>query len=172
MTDSRNYKVYMLRASDGRVYIGMTGQKISNRCRKSCYIGCPGMKKAIEELGWDSFEKSVLFDNLTMREAERLEKEMIIKFDSTNPAKGFNVALGGNVAGRHSDVTLQKMSESQKGKEFSANHKKNLRKPKKNGSMRRTIKQYTTEGKLVCVYQSLVEAANAVNAFVESIVRC
>ena len=172
MNELRHYKVYMLEAPDGRVYIGMTSQNISNRCRKSGYTGCPLMGKAVEEFGWDSFKTSVLGENLTKEEAEKLEKDMILKHDSTNPLNGFNVALGGNIPGRHTENTLQKMSESQKGRIFTSAHKERLRKPKKDGAMKRSIKQYTLDGKFVRVYSSLAEAAEAVNAFAESIVRC
>lgn len=172
MDESKNHKVYVLQAPDGRVYIGMTGQSISSRCRKSCYIGCPLMEKAIADFGWESFTISIVADNLSKGAAEMLEKELIAKYDSTNPLNGFNVALGGNIPGRHSEHTLRRMSESQRGRIFSDTHKDHLRKPKKNGESKRSAKQYTPDGKFVRMYSSLSEAANAVGAFTESIVRC
>ena len=171
MTD-RSYAVYMLKANDDRVYIGMTGQSLSQRCRSTAYNGCPALKKAITEYGWDSFKKIVLKDGLTKTEAETMERELIARYDSTNPMKGFNVAFGGNIPGRHSCKTLRQMSESQMGRSFSSEHLHNLRKPKKNGALKRQVLQCETDGTVVCRHESVYEAARAVGGFAESIMRC
>ena len=133
----RNYKVYILTLNDGRVYIGMTRQTLSNRCRKGGYKGmCVG--DAINEYGMDAFEVGVIAENLTKSEAEIIEKEMIALYDSTDPHKGFNVALGGNIEGRHSIITRKKMSDGQKGRKFSEEHLQKLRKPKSRVTPRST----------------------------------
>ena len=170
--NEKSYSVYMLEAKDGRVYIGMTGQPLGQRCRSTAYNGCPALKKAIDEQGWCSFGATVISDGLTKSEAEIMEKEFIALYDSTNPAKGFNVALGGNIPRRHSKQTLHQMSESQKGRMFSAEHLSKLRKPKKGGSLKRQVLQYSTDGTLVHKYESVFEAATAVGGFAERIMRC
>lgn len=172
MSEQTNYKVYMLTLTDGRVYIGMTRQKLNHRCRKDGYIHCPAMGKAVEDFGWEAFKLSVIADNLSCAEAEQIEKENIAKYDSTNPLKGFNVALGGNIVGRHSEVTRRKMSEGQKGKKLSDEHLSHLRKPKMNGALRRTILQYDADGNLIREHDSLIDATKSVDGWMECIVRC
>lgn len=167
-----NYTVYKLTLTDGRVYIGMTGRPLSQRCHKLGYAGCPSMEKAIEEYGWDSFSVSVIADHLTQIEAERIEKENIALHDSTNPIKGFNVALGGNIAGRHSQATRQLMSDSQKGRHFSEEHLLKLRKPKLNGALRRTVIQYDSDGNFLCEHPSIYDAVKSVDGCKECIMRC
>ena len=168
----RNYKVYILTLSDGRVYIGMTRQKLCLRCRKSAYAPSTVIGKAIEEFGMKSFKVGVIADNLTKYEAEKLEMETIARYDSTNPLKGFNVALGGNIAGRHSITTRKKMSEGQKGRKFSEEHLSRMRKPKLNGALRRTVLQYDLDGNFIREYESVYAAAERVGGWWQSISKC
>ena len=172
MSESTNYTVYKLTLTDGRVYIGMTRQKLSMRCRKDAYPRSTVIRKAIDDYGWDAFNVGVIAEHLTRSEAERVEMESIARYDSTNPLKGFNVALGGNIQGRHSAVTRQKMSESQKGRMFSDEHRSRLRKPKLNGAKRRTVLQYDEDGNLLCEYDSVQIAADNVGGCKVCIIRC
>lgn len=167
-----DYTVYKLTLSDGRVYIGMTSQSLSQRCRKSGYVGCPGMETAIAEYGWDAFSVSVIADHLTQTDAERIEKENIALYDSTDPSKGFNVALGGNISGRHSQATRKIMSDGQKGRVFSEEHLSRLRKPKLNGALRRTVIQYDSDGNILCEHPSIYDAVKSVNGSKVCIIRC
>lgn len=172
MDDRKVYKVYALKSPDGKMYIGMTRQPISLRCRKDGYNGCPAMEKAILEYGWDSFTTEVLIDNLTKSQAELFEKEFIEQFDTVNPDKGFNVALGGNIEGRHSSETIAKMSQSQKGRVFSKEHLERLQKPKLNGALRRKVYKYTLSGVLVEVYDSVKQASEIMGVSKVSIIQC
>ena len=167
-----DYTVYKLTLTDGRVYIGMTRQPLSHRCRRSGYVGCPGMGKAIEEHGWDAFSVSIIADHLTQTDAERIEKESIARYDSTDPSKGFNVALGGNIPGRHSQATRQLMSDGQKGRLFSEEHLSRLRKPKLNGALRRTVIQSDSDGNILCEHPSIYDAVKSVDGNKNSIIRC
>lgn len=166
------YTVYILTFADGRVYIGMTGQKLSMRCRRGAYQQCSRIGEAIDKFGMDAFDVGVVAEHLTKAEAERIEMENIARYDSTNPSKGFNVALGGNVVGRHSEVTRQKMSSSQRGRKFSEEHLTRLRKPKLDGAKRRTVLQYDENDKLLGEYGSVYVAADIVGGWAESIMRC
>ena len=172
MSESVTYTVYMLTLTDGRVYIGMTHQELNRRCRKSGYVHCPAMGKAIGDFGWDEFKLSVIAEGLNRVEAEQIEKESITRYDSTNPLKGFNVALGGNIEGRHSEVTRQKMSAGQKGRIFSEEHLSRLRKPKMGGTQRRRVLQYDADGTLLCEHESVYIAANNVGGCAVCIMRC
>ena len=167
-----DYTVYKLTLTDGRVYIGMTRQSLSQRCRKSCYTQCPNMAKAIEDYGWDAFSVSVIANHLTQMEAEQIERDSIALYDSTNPCKGFNIALGGNIKGRHSDITRQRMSVSQRGRNFSEEHLEKLRKPKSNGALRRTVLQFDKNGNFLCEFPSISDAVKSINGCKECIIRC
>lgn len=166
------YTVYKLTLTDGRVYIGMTQQSLSQRCRKSGYNQCPAMKKAIAKYGWDSFSVGIIAEHLSQGEAEQIERDYIALYDSTNPSKGFNVALGGNIKGRHSSTTLQRLSDSQKGRQFSEEHLQKLRKPKLNGALRRTVIQFDKDGNFLCEYSSLSDAVKSVDGCKTCIVAC
>lgn len=168
----KTYTVYKLTLTDGRVYIGMTHQPLSKRCRKNGYVHCPSMGEAVEKYGWDAFSVSVIADGLSQTEAEQIEKANIKFYDSTNPDKGFNVALGGNIEGRHSQITLKRMSIGQKGRKFSNEHLAKLRKPKLNGALRRSVIQYDTSGNFLRQFPSLDEAVVSVGGRKECIIRC
>lgn len=111
------YCVYMHRLkSDGRVYIGQSSdveKRWKNKGRG--YYNCVKFFRAIQKYGWDAFDHIVLFDNLTKEEADILEDKMILKYDSMNQKKGFNLRRGGS-QGKMSEETKRKMSASTRGK--------------------------------------------------------
>ena len=111
------YKVYMHRnKTNNKVYVGITLQPVNERWRNGTnYYGNEYFSRAIKKYGWDGFEHIILFDNLTKEEAENKEIELINKYNSTNRNYGYNIEKGGNTSGKHSEETLRKMSESQKG---------------------------------------------------------
>ena len=167
-----NYTVYKPTSGDGRVYIGMTHQTLNKRCRKGGYQENSVIGQAIKEFGWDTFKVSIIAEHLSKSEAECLEMKNIANYNSTDPTKGFNVALGGNIQGRHSLVTRKKMSDGQKGRKLSKSHIQKLHKPKLNGALRRKVLQYDLNGNFLREYNSLCEAAEAVSACKNSIGLC
>ena len=56
-----------------------------------------------------------MFDGLDERDACQKERELIKKYKSNNKNFGYNIANGGNVAGKHSAETIQKIRESKIG---------------------------------------------------------
>lgn len=116
-----NYKVYYHELkSDGRKYFGITSQKIQHRWRGdgSGYKTSVHFYRAIQKYGWDNFFHFVIADGLSRDEAEKMEKEMIAKYDTTNADKGFNIAEGGksNSGFHHSQEARAKISATMKGK--------------------------------------------------------
>lgn len=106
-----NYIVYMHRFPNGKVYIGITGQKPEYRWNKGKhYQKQPFIFNAIMKYGWDNIEHIILFDGLSKEEAEAKEVELIALYDSTNREKGYNIENGGNSIGKHSKETREKMS--------------------------------------------------------------
>lgn len=103
--------IHILKQNPEQVYIGITSQQPPSK-RWDCgrgYKHCPKMWQAIQKFGWDNFEHKILQFNLTQQEAEKLEKEYILKYDSIN--KGFNTSPGGRLLPQQS---IQKMSNSLK----------------------------------------------------------
>ena len=112
-----NYTIYCHRNKiNNKAYIGQTGQIPYTRrwqghgVSGSPYKKCPHFQNAIIKYGWNNFEHFVLLDNLTLEQANYYEKIFIALFDTTNPEKGYNVALGGNNI-IHSEETRKKISE-------------------------------------------------------------
>jgi hypothetical protein len=85
---------------------------------------------------------------------DKLEIEFIQKYDSTNPEKGYNVELGGNGIGKHSESTKRKISEAQLGEK---NHMYG-----KKGSLNTTSKRVIdlTTG---IIYESASQCAEILN---------
>ena len=108
-----NYCVYShTNKSNGKVFIGMTGQKPEARWDNGRgYRWNVHFSKAIQRDGWDGFEHRVIKDHLTKDEANKLEVELISKYNTTDPALGYNTSLGGDGKGRVSEETKMKLSE-------------------------------------------------------------
>ena len=109
-----HYTVYKLTDPEGKVYIGCTGRPVERRWGKGWnYNSKTKIFKAIRSIGWDRFEKTILCEKLTKAGAEKLEKWFIAFYDSANPEKGYNRALGGLGKGvRMSEATKETCSRS------------------------------------------------------------
>lgn len=59
----------------------------------SCYKNQP-VWEAIQTFGWNNIKHNILFDHLSINQAQQLEKEMIQKYDSLN--NGYNCTSGGD----------------------------------------------------------------------------
>lgn len=105
-------KIYCIYAHinkiNGKIYIGQT-KNIKERWKPSAYENCTKFYNAIEKYGWDNFEHKILFNNLTLEEANILETETIINYDSVN--MGYNLNYGGNNRDFISDETKNKLSQ-------------------------------------------------------------
>ena len=109
------YSVYKLTAPNGKCYIGMTKQSVERRWNSGhAYQHNEHLQNAIAKYGWDNFSKEVLFTSASKSEAEKIERFLIAKYDSTNRLYGYNILPGGNVSDGHSEETRRKISESVK----------------------------------------------------------
>jgi hypothetical protein len=100
-----NWSVYKhTNKTNGKVYIGITGIAPEDRWR---YGGGYFLQKyfynAILKYGWDGFTHEVLYTNLTQKEAQEKERELIAKYKSnyrrySNPNYGYNATDGGEGA--------------------------------------------------------------------------
>jgi group I intron endonuclease len=132
---SGRYTVYKHTSPSGKVYIGITSQKPENRWGRSGagYKHSPHFRAAIQKHGWENIRHEILATGLSQQEAERLEVELIAKYQSTDRARGYNADAGGSSPGRQSAESIRKRSEAMRGaghpfygKHLSAEHRQKL----------------------------------------------
>ena len=150
------YTVYQHKNKiNGKIYIGITIQEPEKRWRKGeGYKSSPHVYSAIQKDGCDNFEHNILFTELTKEEACLKEQELIKQFDSMNREHGYNSTSGGDVFSMNketkqkisqammgnknglehpcSEEKKKKISEAQKGREFTTEHKQKLSEAAKN----------------------------------------
>lgn len=191
--NDRCYTVYMHTSPSNKRYIGITRQNVKNRWKNGYgYQVQPYFWRAIQKYGWDNFKHEILYADLTKNEAEDKEKELIIYYKSNNNNFGYNVENGGNCVGKVSaetkkklseankkenlsKETLAKRSESMKGKIHSEETKKKLSDLWYNAhqdSNCRKVLQYSKDGILIKIWDSISEAGRAFNVNPSLISQC
>jgi len=132
MADSlgnNEYTVYCHESPSGKRYVGITCQDVKKRWRDGKgYANNHHFTNAINKYSWDNFEHYILFENLTLKDAQCKERELIALWDLTNEKKGYNVSSGGwGKSGCHlSEETKKKIGESNKGKKISKEQRERL----------------------------------------------
>ena len=74
------YCVYKHTCPNGKVYIGITNQNPYRRWKNG--YGCKGQSafyQAIQKYGWNNIKHEIIFENLSLEEAAKKEKELIEK---------------------------------------------------------------------------------------------
>lgn len=108
------YIVYKHTTPSGKVYIGITYQKINKRWKNGLgYEGCTAFYRAIQKYGWQNIKHEILAAGLNKEEACEMEKALIAEYKSYDPEYGYNLTMGGE----HYEVTdewRRKLSESNK----------------------------------------------------------
>lgn len=93
------YCVYLHRNKiNNKVYIGQTkfGDNPNKRWLKGeGYNTQPYFYEDIKRYGWDNFDHTILANNLTLEQANSLEKDFIEAYESLNPSLGYNQMAGG-----------------------------------------------------------------------------
>ena len=132
----KTYVVYRHIFPNGKSYIGITCAKPYYRRWKSGsrYHKQPKMNYAIMKYGWDNVKHEVLFRDLSLDDANKIEQQMIAKYDSIK--NGYNISAGGgcNIGLKHSDETKHKISAAHKGKRCPWSAKNLTEYVKKNGA--------------------------------------
>ena len=151
------YTVYQHKNKiNGKIYIGITSQKPEDRWgSQGCnYKSSPHFYSAIQKYGWNNFEHNILFTGLTKEQACLKEQELIKEYDLMNREFGYNSTSGGdifvmneetkqkisqalvgnqnNLGHSCSEEKKKKISEAQKGREFTEEHKQKLSEAAKN----------------------------------------
>lgn len=124
--DEKRYCVYMHTFPNGKRYIGQTCQKPERRWnnngngylgkRKNGEYKQPLIANAIQKYGWENVQHEILFDNLTHKEANRIEQICMILFRTKDRRFGYNINEGGEHGEDFhiSDDTKQKISNTLK----------------------------------------------------------
>lgn len=103
------FTLYMHIAPNGKKYVGITKRKPSVRWNGgSGYASNEDFYKDIKKYGWSNIEHRVLKEGMNKKDAEYWENELISKYDTTNPDKGYNRRKGGSY-GEISPETLAKI---------------------------------------------------------------
>lgn len=189
-----SYCVYKHTSPSGKVYIGISGIDPLKRWNCGCgYRSNRYFDSAIKKYGWKNFEHEILKDGLEKEEAELAERLLISQYKSHLKDYGYNIDLGGFSIGKASESTRKKQSESAKnhigeknnfyGKRHSdealklmSEAKKGISRPREhveNAARARWIRVYQKDidGNIVAEYDSIIAAAEAVNAFPQNIQR-
>lgn len=135
---------------NGKIYIGITMQEPEKRWGNNGinYKTSPHFYAVIQKYGWNNFDHDILFENLTHDEACSKEQELIEYYNSMNREFGYNSTSGGDIFIMNeetkqkishsmmgntnglghpcSDEKKRKISESQKGRTFTEEHKQKL----------------------------------------------
>lgn len=96
VNNERHYCVYCHVFPNKKKYIGLTGRDPLERwgLYGEGYLHQEKMRNAILYYGWNNIKHYILRRNLTQNEAIKLEKEMIAKYNTTDPQYGYNTSEG------------------------------------------------------------------------------
>lgn len=93
-----SYSVYKHITPNNKVYIGITSLDPVSRWNKGFgYKNNKYFYSAIKKYGWDNIHHEVILSGLTKQQAERIETDLIAKYDSANRKNGYNICLGGHI---------------------------------------------------------------------------
>lgn len=133
------YTVYCHTSPEGKKYVGITGTSVSVRWRNgTAYKSCRAFNAAIQKYGWENFEHEIIAENLTKEEADRLEYDLIKKWDLMNPLFGYHLREGG-IHGKPGRESRMLMGISQKGNQ---NGKNQYHSPENRKQISESLKRY------------------------------
>lgn len=149
-TDNK-YCVYCHRNKiNNKAYIGITGLGVKKRWASngSLYRNSPHFWNAIQKYGWDNFEHIVLFDNLSKKNACKMEILLIALFNTQDPNLGYNMSSGGESGSS------------------------GCRKLSKKGPDGKKVNQYDLNGIFIRTWNSMIEASKALHIYYSCISDC
>lgn len=121
------YTVYMHLFPNGKRYIGVTTWKPKLRWgADGGNYKNPYMKNAIKKYGWENIKHIIIAENLSFDEADKMEIELIKKYNSADKKYGYNISLGGIKNRICSDSTKEKLRIANLGKTMSEESKKKI----------------------------------------------
>lgn len=197
--EEKEYTLYIhTNRKNGKRYVGITKQDPERRwgIDGSHYKESPHLYSAINKYGWDVFDHRIVHSGMTKRDACLLEKHYIDFYKTQDRRYGYNIYEGGtapslpqetrdkiarsaignkrNLGRVLSEETRRKISEAQKGRPLTEEHKAKLRKPKSvthpcsPETRQRIIDSKKNKKSVICVetgivYPSIHECARQMN---------
>lgn len=108
-----NYTLYMHVVPNGKKYIGITSKDPVKRWNGgSGYNSNEDFHRDIKKYGWGNIKHKILQKNMSKEEAEYWEVELIAKYHTMDPKKGYNRNSGGFHHGEVSEITRAKISKN------------------------------------------------------------
>ena len=107
-----NYLVYVhTNKINGKKYVGQSSNIVERwRNGGKNYFSSIKVFRAIQKYGWENFTHEILYENLNKEAANKIERDLIRKYDSIN--NGYNIQEGGYTS--LTQNSLDKMSKSLK----------------------------------------------------------
>ena len=127
---SSDYLVYLHKNKlNNKVYIGQTHQSPKERWGKngSGYKTSPHFYHAIQKYGWDNFQHIIIKSNLTAKQADQLETNLINQYNATNPNYGYNIRLGGEHGFYYTQEQKENLSISLKRNSHNSKNARKIR---------------------------------------------
>lgn len=126
--EEKKYTVYMHITPNKKCYIGVTKQKVNRRWGNgSNYSNNKYFTNAIKKYGWQNIEHKILFENLTKKQAEKKEIELIKQYNSNDLKYGYNILSGGNVMDGVTEEIRKKIADKKRGKNLTKEHKEKIK---------------------------------------------
>lgn len=110
---NNSYSVYCHTSPSNKRYVGISCNPEKRWNNGKGYIKNYLFYRAIQKYGWENFSHAILFTNLTLEEAGKIEAKLITEWQLTNPKYGYNLREGGN--GGFSEYSRKLMSQSRIG---------------------------------------------------------
>lgn len=182
LIEFKPHYVYMHIFPNGKKYIGYSHQNPSRRFRKGkgykdllCYDD-------ILKYGWDNIKHIIIKDNLARKEAQELEKEMILKYKTNNEKYGYNKSIGTKLCKERIEEVRQRAygNKNMLGKHHTEEVKKKLRQANLGKKMSETAKakkskpviQYDKQMNVIKEYYGIHKASEMTGIYWTNIARC
>ena len=86
-----NWCLYMHTFPDEKKYIGISMSPFTRwKNDGSGYKDQPKMWEAIQKYGWENVKHEIILENLNEKTAKQIEKALILQYQTTIPALGYN----------------------------------------------------------------------------------
>lgn len=114
---------------NGKRYIGITKNDPQKRWKNGkAYKGNAHFTNAVKKYGWDNIKHVILHKGLSKEEACNYEVKYIELYQTYDPEYGYNLTHGGESGYICSEETLNKLSNSHKGKRLSLEQREKISK--------------------------------------------
>lgn len=123
------YLIYRATSPSGKIYVGLTCNSLKRRiqhhlseaARGGRFVFHAALRKYGSEIVWD-----VLEEVRSYQEACEREHHWVMLLEAHVAGKGYNGTLGGDGGQRPTEATRRRMSEAQRGKVLSADHRQKI----------------------------------------------